>query len=579
MPANWTEYYGLFNAGPNTNTSLYPLGDKERWQTVEIQFVELFSMFGNGAYPNGWEFVSTPTQGTSGPRIYITPGSGHVGYKYAETTENYSIDLVIPTGVDMTTGVTYYIYGCENQTTHYDKSISFLAFTTLQTNTKYIRIGTITVATNDDGYYFKAYDNNVFRDEISIISSLTNLINNHVHLGGTNPPKINLRTNVAGEIQGDFIEASLDASQISSGTFAPDRLPAISHDSLSDNGTLTHPQLDTLLASWTAVSGTLADIWGANGLKMVIYMKKLFISIDEMLLNTFVYFPGVTEDEFVDTTGTTAIIDEENQQIVGIIATPATSDFIVWNGENEFQSEIDAYDESIGDYQDEDQVVTDTLVRSENVVIRDGNIELDIPLNFRPIHAREGSGAVDWEAKIETEITDTGPGGNIPIEVVATLYQFQRFKSATAFLPQNWSKVNKLQFGIEMIDTDVLEHGDIYFFLIGSDMRGVDSKTVSVTSGGTTYSLSFSAGVKILDSDEQTSEYPSNMKVVNIDLLQWPNRTAVQGFGFYVSTTGGWTPGQNFQFSLHQPPYSDMEDDVEAYLVKQTHSPLEKRET
>jgi len=566
LAANWTEYYRLFYAGPNTDTSLYPLGDKERWQTVEVQLLELFTMFGNGAYPNSWGISPTVA---AGPTIYIQPGSGHIYFKVAETTENSAIALVIPTGADIAAGVTYYIYGSETLTTHYDKSITFLAFTARQTNLRYIYLGAVTIASSPDttsGYVVTKIEDSD-RDEISILSTLTKMLNEHVHLGGTNPPKINLRTNVAGLLPGDFIESSIDAGQVTTGTFDPDRLPAISHNSLSDNGTLTHPQIDTLLASRTAVSSTLADIWGANELKMAIYMKKLFINFDEMLLNTFIYFPGVTSSEFVDEEGTTAIIDEANQQIVGILATPATSDFITWNGENEFQAEMDSYDLDIGDYPDADVNASDTLVRSENIVIRDGNVELDIPLGFRPIHARNST--VDWEVKLESEVTDAGPGGDVPVEVVATLYQFQRFRDSAGNLsPQNWGRVNNLQFGIELINPAVLEHGDVYFFLIGAALQGQDGRSVSVTSGGTTYNLSFSAGVKVLDSEEQTSEYPANMKVVNVDLLQWPTRTAVQGFGFYVSTTGGWVPGQNFQFSLHQPPYWEMDPDVEAYLFQ-----------
>ena len=551
---NYTDIYRLFVLGPNTETSRFPAGDQQRMQAIEVQIFELMSMFGNGA-TEGWEISSDVVTGTTGPRIYITPGSGHVYFKYAATTGSTAIDLVVPQGVSLsTTPVTYYVYGVQTDTTHYDKSISFLPFTAPQSDVTYIYLGRLTLGMNDSGDYVITAIDYTNRDTINIFSVLSDMIRTHVHLGGTNPPKINLRRHVAGVLPGDFIEASLDASQITKGKMSLDRLPQISHDSLSNRGTLTHPQIDTLLGLLNTGSyERLDDVQRTVLLETIIAIKKVFLNIDQTLINTFVYFPGVTDPSYVDQVRTTAVIDAEEQQIVGILAAPSTSDFVNWQGTSEFSA---AYAQVL-------------VPANSGLVVVDGKLEIEIPLNFRTIHARSGSGALDWESYVEATPEDAGPGGTVPVSVNIQLWQFQRFKSGTTYIPQNWSTVNKLQFGFKLVDPNILEHGDIYFFLIGADHETEASKQVSYkpTGSSTTYALTFSGGVKIIGSEEQTTDRADQILPVTVDLLQWPDRRTIVGYGFYVSTATDWRPDTPFDFELHQVPYTEMSDDVSAYLM------------
>jgi hypothetical protein len=550
---NYTDIYKLFVLGPNTETSRFPAGDQQRFEAIEVQLFELYSMFGNGV-TSGWEISTDVVDGSTGPRIYVTAGSGHVYYKYAATTDNTAVDLIIPEGVSVsTTPVTYYMYGVETDTTHYDKSVSFLPFTTPQSDPTYIYLGRCTLSVNDDGDYVLTVDY-TNRDTINIFSVLSEMIRTHVHLGGTNPPKINLRRHVAGVPPGDFIEASLDAAQVTRGKLGLDRLPQISHELLSNRGTLTHPQIDTLLGLLnTGTYERLDDVQRTVLLETIIAIKKVFFDIDETLINTFIYFPGVTDSSYVDQVRTTAVIDAEEQQIVGIQAAPATSDFVNWEGESELETE---YAETV-------------TPANTGLVVVDGELQIEVPLNFRAVHAISGSGAMDWEAYVEATPEDVGPGGTVSVNVGVQLWQFQRFKSGSTYTPQSWTRVNKLQFGFKLVNPDILEHGEVYFFLIGADHEMLASKQVSYTSTGssTTYSLTFSGGVKILDSEDQTTEEADQILPVTIDLLQWPDRRTIIGYGFYVSTATGWRPDKPFDFELHQVSYTDMTDDVAEYLM------------
>jgi len=541
-----TQIYKSWFADPGTETAKYPEKDRERWEALEVQLLELYTLFMNGVNGSGWEVSDTVSDG---PIIYITPGQGHVGYKAAETTENYPISLLISSGIDMTNdGIIYYIYGYETDTTHFDKSITFEAFTVPQTNDDYIYLGAVLLKTNSTGYYIASHMNDG-RDEISIFSSVTKLINSHVHTG--NPPKINLRKHVSGKLPGAFIE-NLDASQINSGTMDADRLPQISHSALADAGILTHEQIDTFYTNQSlSVADHLAEVAFSNWLKEIIAVKAIYISFDEYFLNSFFFIPGVTSDNYVDHTGTTAVIDTVYHQIVGIEAAPSTSDFITWSGKTEFDTVYN------NDYEN----------KNSNLYIPStGIMRLNIPLSFKTLYdiTVDTSNPKHWNTYTEVTTVQSTDSETILVNAQLDYYRFLRFWSASGPEIIDLSYVNKLQFGIKLVDPSVLEHGDVYFFLIGATHQTLPNKTIIYTDAinSTSYTISVSGVVQILGAVEQTTDSDNNVKVIDIDLLQFIDRDNVQGFGFFISTENDWNIINAYQFTLHQPPYDEMSEEV-----------------
>lgn len=559
----YTDIYGFWTAGPGTDTSQFVTKDTERWNIADIQLFELYAIFGNGVKLGGskWELLS---QQSDTPRIYLTPGDAHIYYNYVKTTSNSAIDLVVPTGAEMiVNGVLYHLYAGQTETSHFDLSVRFYATTERQTDDKLIYLGNFILKQDSNtGKYYTSDWNTTERETISIFSSILDQINSHVHRGGVNPPKVNLATDVKGELRDSFI-GSIDASKII-GKLSPDRIPRLDHLELYNIGTLSHEEIDSMIAVLrTSTVNHLGDKVAANLLLTLVMLKHIFLNIDQTLLNVFLYEPGVTSYDYVDLTHTTAFIDEETHQIVGTLASPAVTDSVSWTTAEDFQNAINAANIPSGDYPDYENYAGDNLKRSGNVVVENGMVSLAVPLNFKDNVMSQASA---WKVRDFPSVTTPSPGGEVTVSGSLDVYYYQRFTtSAGAGTIQDWSNVNKLQFGIKLSDIAVLEHGIIKLFLIGADHETLASRTVSDTTGGVTSSLSFSGGVTILGPDEQTTGEENDVKVISVDLLQFPDRDRVQGFGFIVSTQLGWNLA-DFSFSLHQPAYSDVTASVEAHL-------------
>jgi hypothetical protein len=553
-----TPIYHYWYADPGASTAKYPQKDRERWESLETQLAAIYLMFNNGAI-TGWQIDDRHAPSTD-PIVYITVGHGFVGLKYAETTDAYPLPLILPTGVDMAVdGAQYFVYGYETDTTAYDKSITFEAFTVPQSNLDYIYMGSFVMKTDSSGKYIISSRNETNRNVINVFGSISNLVNTHVHTGGTSPPKINLRLHTSGKLPGVFIDSSLDASQITTGKISKDRIEQISHNTLANRGVLTHDQIDTIITNLQLnVDEHLSEVAMSNWLRDILAHKAIYLNFDEYLLNSFFYIPGVTDDSYVDHVGTTALIDTAHHQIVGLQASPSTSDFITWNGTNEFTTVYN------NDYQGKN---------SNLQITSGGKLEIGIPLSFSTLYNRTTSPIQYWDEHIE--ITTTKPVTDAVIDIQATInyYKFYRLWSGTTPTSIDLTFVNKLQFGIKLVDPNVLNHGKIYFFLIGASHNNPNypTKRINYTASvnNSAYTIDISYPVQILDTVEQTSGIVDDIKVVNIDLLQYVNRNKVQGFGFFITTDEGWDVINDYQFSLHQPLYSDMDTRVKDLLMVQ----------
>ncbi len=572
-----TDLYKLFYAEPGQYTGGVVHEEQRRWLAMETLLFELYSIFGNGVL-TGWEI--DPNLGSDNT-LYISEGSGHVGFKSAVTNVVQPVKLSIPSGITIgETGLKFYIFGKETETTNIQRDITFFASTNrlLSSGTQssvsdsallegvgaggVIIIGEVVLKYNEDTGYYIDEPTYEYRNEISLFSSLGKFIRNHIHIGGANDPeKINLARHVKGKLSGDQIE-SIDADKIKKGTINADRLPQWDHNDLTGKGSLTHEQIDTLLSSLNLGNDHyLNDTNMANYLQTVLMLKHIYLNLDYTLQNIIAYIPGFSLSTWVDP-NTTAVIETDTHRIMGYLATPDSSDYISWATRAQFEHARDEYNIDIGDYLDSDtDVLLDTVRRSSNIQIDDNGIQLSKSLNFYSID--DSSENNPWI--IVPKIIDSSFGSlsDVTISVNLGIFVFKLFTDTDGItvLPESWLGSSKIEFSMNIEFTGATtnpSHGDINFFLIGAPPKsGNIQYTELVYGSNSSRKVTVNSGVTVLAFDKDTDEYQK----VSIDVSNFSNLSGVQGFGFYATTINGWD-GTDFQVSLKQPDYSVISADV-----------------
>ena len=272
--------------------------DERRFRTIEAQTYAIYTIFGNGVLDDdplnpSWRIQSVPGDET-GQIVQITSGQGHVAWKSARTTSTVQVKLPPPTGATTGNVYTFWIYARANETTHDKRTVDFVASTVeIDDPDNYIGLGAVVVDYSVNPPVVTCYnDADHGRVNISLFDTLADLINKHKHIGGANnPSRIDLGLHVQGKLDGSFVE-NLDLDTVTSGNLAPERLPTISHTILTDIGTLTHPEIDSLLESLDNPSGyRLSDLHIANLLQLVLALKKQsgLSDIDEKLINAIFF--------------------------------------------------------------------------------------------------------------------------------------------------------------------------------------------------------------------------------------------------------------------------------------------------
>jgi len=345
--------------------------DELRFKSIENQQYGIYSLFGNGIREDTDQFGNPipswliENVAGSSNRVLITPGHGHVAWKYAETNTVSYVDIIPPQG--NTGNLVFYIYATATNTTPYDKSVKFIASTQVISDiVNYVGIGGVIYTISSDGSVTLTPMNTeeYGRRVISFFGVLSGLINKHKHIGGaTNPSPIDLSKHVQGKLDGDYI-SDLDASKINNGVLPPERLPKIDHNTLLRRGTLTHDQIDSLIAMLSYHSDKrMSDIEITNLLQLGLGLKRVFgrnSHIHKNLINTIFYIPGITLDKFASWYNTDEIqpkypldhyglyapfvpsavpladIDTINKRIVGINTNDVSNDFIIWDTDIDF---------------------------------------------------------------------------------------------------------------------------------------------------------------------------------------------------------------------------------------------------
>lgn len=595
------------------NTDIYKLGfleayqkvgevidmDERRFRTIEAQTYAIYTIFGNGVLDDdplnpSWRIQNVPGDET-GQVVQITPGGGHVAWKSAVTTTVVQVKLPPPTGSTTGNVYTFWLYARANDTTHDKRTVDFVASTVeIADSDNYIGLGAVVVDYSSSPPTVTCYnDAEHGRVNISLFNTLASLINKHKHIGGANnPSRIDLGLHVQGKLDGSFIE-NIDLGTVTKGNLAPERLPLISHTILSDIGTLTHPEIDSLLESLENPSEyRLSDLHIVNLLQLVLALKKQsgLDTIDEKLINAVFYAPGYNADDHLiayystfasyGLTGVVAdfvpgpngagkidlaVVDKNIHEIYGTNSASINSDVIVWTTDLDFTTALEDHQTRVNSPEpySHDIVVSGTGV--------DGEINIDVPLYYKGITSTNLGASVnsfDWDGGYK--FIDNKAEGTIqpppPLWVVippfnnefVDNYAVERYYYCLFNNTQDWSARTKLGIGWGLMSGNV--PGDVYIYLIYDDGTPVD-----IIKNGVSTTIKISSLVTLRDGDLQTST-TRMYRSINLSEFNVSDRTKIKGMGVAWKTATGWD-GNEVEFYLLYPNDDEISTDANPNLA------------
>jgi len=298
--AGFTEWFQMafFDFADVLSSPLNVSLEMQRFVLIDRQLFASFQVFGNGVI-NGWIVTDNGALG-----LLISPGVGIVNSFAIESTFVDTIGSLPPNS----TGFVYVQIDNSSVTT---RNPNFV-FTTTPLFDSSILLASVTTS----GSSVSNVDNTV-RTQIGFLQLINEQIASIRH-DGIEAPKIDLTQEVQGQLPMTNI-ANLDASKITSGILPNSVIPTIDHTTLSNIGTLTHPQLDSFAQSIQNNNITLfGQITTVNLMKLVLALKYKDTTIDQFMENLFCIIPGITPDSFIDYNASNAYIDESSNCIAGL---------------------------------------------------------------------------------------------------------------------------------------------------------------------------------------------------------------------------------------------------------------------
>ena len=573
-----TPIYGFGYIEPNQDLSENIDLDELRFKAIENQMYNLYQIFKNGIIEEdplvpSWR-IQTYSNEFKLTKITITSGKGFVSYKAGNTTA--SKDVILPT-IPTTVGISkVYVYAYENANTAVTGDVDFVAsLTQINDAVNYISLGylELNVASN----IINLFETN--RQDITLFSTLSYLIKNHKHIGGTgNPSPIDLSSEVKNQLTSENIN-SIDAAKVTTGILDSARLPTISHNILEDKGNLSHDQLETALLAVVNndANDKMSDLSIANRLQMLIALKKSggvgFTFIDSTQINTLTYVPGI----FPNTSANSSTGNSANFKQTTSVPSQYTLATIYDSAPNTSGSGISGSVTSSSFVGDKSFVVQNDFLQAKTVAsslgsttntffsnisisgsATTGSFTIDTPLNYLTL-SQPVLSIFDTTGSWDTGLVFTTTYASNKVKVDTSLYAYTLFDQ-----PVSLDFDSKVGFGFSAgLGETGAALGKIYMFLVvgnGSTDPGLqyDQKVdfaPNTGTGSSTIYISPATSVKIFD-DTTYGVIGSTATYSSINLSDFGNsslKSSVMGFGFYFSTDQGWNAEKQIKFELLTP--------------------------
>jgi hypothetical protein len=573
-----TPIYGFGYIEPNQDLSENIDLDELRFKAIENQMYNLYQIFKNGVIEDdplipSWR-IQTYSNEFKLTKITITSGKGFVSYKAGRTTS--SKDVTLPT-IPTTVGVSkVFVYAYENTNTAITGDVDFVAsLTEINDIVNYISLGylEIDIASSLVNLF------ETTRQDITLFSTLSYLIKNHKHVGGSgNPSPIDLSSEVKNQLTSENIN-SVDASKITTGLLDSARLPDISHNTLENKGNLTHDQLETALLSVVNndANDKMSDLSIANRLQMLIALKKSggvgFTFIDSTQINTLTYVPGI----FPNTSANASTGNSANFKQTTSVPSQYTLATIYDSAPNTAGSGISGSVTSSSFVGDKSFVVQNDFLQAKTVASSlgsttntffsnisisgtavSGSFTIDTPLNYLTL-SQPVSSIFDTTGLWDTGLVFTTTYASNKVKVDTSLYAYTLFTQ-----PVSLDFDSKVGFGFSAgLGETGAALGKIYMFLVvgngNTDPGLIYDQQINFApntgSGSSTIYISPVTNVKIFD-DTTYGNTGSTATYSSVNLSNFGDsslKSSVLGFGFYFSTDQGWNAEKQIKFELLTP--------------------------
>jgi hypothetical protein len=480
----------------------------ERWEAIDVQLYALFNVLGNGI-KFGWDLTVS-----DGLNINISPGEGHVGFVAVKSIESEIIPNLLPNN-------TSYIYAEILEDSYWNQTVSFSSFTYFfSDNENFLYLGSVTT----DDTSISEIDTSG-REYLGFQNLIDDAVSSHRHIGGeNNPDPIDLSSEVQGVLNQNNVP-DLDASKIATGVLGEDRIPKIDHiNGLYNQGSLTHNQLDSFVDGLNIEDNKkMGEVSTVNLLQLTLALKHAYPDIDEYLVNQISFIPGISPDEYVDMTNTTADVDYRTYEEGGthtISMSPGlglNAYTRVWDSEDDF----DGAEES------------NLFIGSDLICLSTNSTEqtLDSFNNIDDWEVYTDNLSTTSNANLQLDNTDFVEDSNSAKLTISINENDMALVVKKSFDSQDWSSFNYLTFYIK---TDSVEHGDWVFYFNDTN-SGIQNS----------YKLILERNAPTINVDTLENGWQE----VVVDLRGFV-RSSINEIVLFTSTQIGWDNSKDFDLNI-----------------------------